>query len=141
MGDFWDHAFESLGDNVSILGSVLEDVADNLNPFSDEFLSGNAESTATEVERQLALEQGRDFDPVRADVTAAGGMDLIRDAASATGDDVKAAAGSALSTAGKAAGGVLDAITNPWVIGVVGTLVLAVFAAPYVIPAVKAATT
>lgn len=138
---FWEHAFESFGDNLSIIGSVAEDVAGNLNPFDDQFLSGNAENTATEVERQIALEQGRDVDPVRADVSAAGGMNLIRDAATNTAGDVKAAAGSALSTAGKAAGGVLDAITNPWVIAVVGTLVLAVFAAPYVIPAVKAATT
>ena len=139
-GGFWAHAFDDLGDNLSILGAVAEDVVDNANPWSEEFLSGEAKNTATEVERQLAADEGREVDQGRIDRSSAGGLELVSVAITETGSDVKAAAGSAVSTVGSAAGGVLDAITNPWVLGTVGVLVLAILAAPYVIPAFKAAT-
>jgi hypothetical protein len=141
MGDgFWEHAFDSFGDNIDIIGSVLEDVADNLNPLGDQFLSGDARNTAETVERQLAAAEGRDVDQSRIENSAQGGLELIDEGVRATASDVQAETGKVLSGAAEVAGGALDLVTNPWVIGAVGVVVLAVFAAPYVVPAVVAVT-
>lgn len=138
--DFWTHAFDSLGDNLSIIGAVGSDLLANVNPFSDEFLTGDATATATEVERQIARDQGRQVNPQRIDASKGGGLGTVRDATAKTVDDTKAAAGQALDTAGKAAGGVLDAITSPWVLGALALVVAGVLAAPYVVPAYRAVT-
>jgi hypothetical protein len=137
---FWEHAFDSFGDNIDILGAVVEDAADNLNPWSDQFLSGDAKNTATVVETQLAAEGNRDVDQSRIDRSAAGGLELIEEGVSATGGDVKAAAGTVLDSAGKVAGKALDALSDPWLLGALGFAVIAIVAAPYVVPAVVAVT-
>lgn len=138
---FWEHAFDSFSDNLAILGAVVVDVAGNTNPFSEQFLSGDAHATAAEVESQLSRDQGREYDLSRVESSAEGGLSLIGDAASQTGSQVGAAVGETLATAGSAAGKTLDALTNPWVLGALAVVVVGVLVAPYAIPAIKAATT
>lgn len=129
MSDFWEHAFDSLGDNLEIIGAVQADVIGNLNPFSDQFLSGDAYTTASVVESQNARDENRPIEPNRIHASGDGGLALISEAASETASQVKTAAGDVVSF-----------VTNPWVIGGVVTVVVAIFAAPYVVPALKAVT-
>lgn len=135
---FWEHAFDSFGDNVALLNAAAGDVIDNANPFSDQFASGNAHNTAAEVERQRALEQGREFDPDKVAASEGGGLGTIVQAVTDTGHDVGAAVGHTVAEAGKAAGGALDALTNPWVLGGLAAVVVLVLVAPYAVPAIKA---
>lgn len=138
MDGFWSHAFDSLEDNVDLFFAAVEDLSDNLNPLSDQFLSGDARNTATEVERQIARDEVREVDPARIERSAAGGLGTLRDAAEGTAAEIKAAAGETLDTTAQVVGGVLDALTNPWVLGTIGLVVVGVLVAPYAVPAFKA---
>lgn len=131
---FWSHAFGSLGDNLSIINAVAGDVEDNLNPFSDAFMSGDAGQTAAEVERQRALEQGRAYDQAKVDRSKDGGLATVGTAAEETGDQVGAKVGEVVDGAAAVAGGALDMLFNPWVLGAVAVVVVLVIAAPYVAP-------
>lgn len=125
--DFWEHAFDSLGDNFMIAWAASADLAENLNPLSDQFLSGDAINTAREVEEQRARDEGREIDPERIRQSASGGLELIEEGA-----------GQTAAAVGHEVGTVVGIVTNPWVVGAVVTLAIAILAAPYVVPAMKA---
>ena len=93
MSGFWEHAFEDVGDNLSLLNAVAGDVQANLNPFSDSFMSGDAPTTAEEAERQNAAREGRDYSQARADASGTGGLYTVGTAVEATGKDVGHALG------------------------------------------------
>jgi hypothetical protein len=131
---FWEDAFTGLSDNLTLIGTAVLDGTDNINPFSDAFLSGDAKRTAAEAERQNAEREGRAYDERRAEASAKGGLATIEEGVRATGADVGKKAGEVLSAGGKAAGSALDALTNPWIVGPVLVLVALVVAAPYVTP-------
>lgn len=138
---FWSDAFEDLSDNAAIVWAAVGDINDNLNPLSDQFLSGEARRTATEVEEQLAREQGREVDPRRIAVSSSGGLERIAEAGTQTGKDVGHAVASTLESGGKLAGGALDLLSNKWVLGGLAVVVVLAVAAPYIAPAVARATT
>ena len=131
---FWTDAFSSLGDNLTLVETSVLDATDNLNPFSEQFLSGEARRTAAEAEKQNAERAGRVYDERRAEASGKEGLATISQAVKDTGSDVGAKAGAALETGAKAAGSALDAITNPWIVVPVLLLVGLVVAAPYVTP-------
>lgn len=131
---FWEDAVSSFGDNLSLVKSAVLDGADNLNPFSDQFLSGDAKRTAEEAERQNAERAGRAYDEKRAAASSQGGLSTIYEGARATSADVGQKAASAIDTGAKAAGSALDALTNPWIVVPALLLVGLVVAAPYVTP-------
>lgn len=139
MSGFWSEAFDSLGDNLTLLGKAGEDVVQNLNPFSDEFATGEARATAAEVERQLAQRGGREFDQSRADQSAKDGLAKIVTGAKDTAKGAGKTIGTAADGASKVAGSALDALTSPVVLGIAGVVVVLVLLAPYLSPVVAKA--
>lgn len=131
---FWEDAFTNIGDNLTLVKTAILDGADNLNPMSDQFLSGDAKRTAAEAERQNAEREGRAYDERRAKESAEGGLENIPVAVRLTVDNVGKKTGEVLAAGGKAAGSALDALTNPWIVVPVLVLVGLVVAAPYVTP-------
>lgn len=136
---WWSEAFDNLGDNLTLLGKAGEDVVQNLNPFSDEFATGEAKATAAEVERQLAQRGGREFDQSRADASAKQGLAKLATGAKATVKDAGKTLAEGADAAGKAAGGALDLLTNPVVLGIGAGIVVLVLLAPYLSPVVAKA--
>jgi len=131
---FWSNAFSDFGDNLTLVETSILDAADNLNPFSDAFLSGDAKRTATEAERQNAEREGRAFSERRAQDSAKDGLSTISVAVTTTKEQVGQKAGELVDGGAKAAGGLLDALTNPWIVVPALVLVGLVVAAPYVTP-------
>lgn len=131
---FWEDAFTSFGDNLTLVKTAILDGADNLNPFGEQFLSGDAKRTAAEAERQNAEREGRVYDERRAQASAQGGLELVTEGVRATATDVGKKAGTALETGAAAAGSALDALTNPWIVVPALALVGLILAAPYVAP-------
>lgn len=127
MPGFWEHAFSSLGDNVALVNDAIGDLQDNLNPFSDQFMTGDAKRTATEVETQLARDQGRAVNQARIDASSHGGVTTIKDAGVKTGHQVATTAGHTIGTG-------LDLLTNKWFLAGVALVVVLAVAAPYVAP-------
>lgn len=114
--DWGVSAASNLGDSARLVSTAIQDTVNQVNPFSDDFLSGDAHYTAEEAERQNAARQGREYSQARADFSAHGGLSTIADAGDATVSDVKEAAGkvadAAVETVKKAAG-VLDWLLTP----------------------------
>jgi hypothetical protein len=137
---FWGHAFESLSDNLEIAGAAALDVADNLNPLSDQFLSGDAKRTATVVEEQLAHEDGREVDNSRIERSSHGGVERIVDAGKATTAQVGDVVAEVADGAAGAAGGALDLLTNKWFLLVAAVGIGLAVAAPYLAPVVARVT-
>lgn len=133
---FWSDAFDSLGDNLTLVGKVAEDVVGNLNPLSEQYATGDARNTAAEAERQNAAREGRAFDEKRAESSGKGGLTVVKDATKETIANVAKKTGETVDGAGKVAGGALDLFTNPYVLAGIGAVVLAILVAPYAAPVV-----
>lgn len=131
---FWEEAFTGLTDNLALVGTAILDASANANPFSDDFLSGKATRTAAEAEKQNAEREGRVYDERRAEASSQGGAETIYEGVRLTIGDVGKKTGEVVGAGAKAAGGALDALTNPWIVGPVLVLVALVIAAPYVTP-------
>lgn len=136
---FWSDAFDNLGDNLTLLGKAAEDLGDNLNPFSDQFASGDAKNTAAEAERQNAERAGREFSQERADASAKGGLEQVRKASAGTVADAGKTVGRIVDGGAKVAGTGLDLLTNPYVLAGIAAVVLAILVAPYAAPVVAKA--
>lgn len=131
---FWTDAFSGLADNLTLVETSILDVTDNLNPFSEQFASGEARRTAAEAERQNAEREGRVYDERRAENSSKDGIATVYEGVRATSSDVGTKVGDVVDTGAKAAGSALDALTNPWIVVPALILVGLVVAAPYVTP-------
>lgn len=122
-GNFFTHAFSSLGDNLTIVGAVAEDTW-------DAWWSGSkdAPNTAKAVEEIRAREQGRDVSQAKIDKSSKGGMELIDKAK----DMTVAQVGEKVGDVASGVGGILDLVTNKWFLGLAAAGVVLFVAAPYV---------
>lgn len=123
-GDF----LSNLWDDATIAVAAYTDVVDNLNPFSDSFLSGEAKNTALTAEVQNAERENRPVDVNHIISSGKDGVGKIGDAANDTVSQVLDKVEDATSFGLKAL---------PWVLGAVAAVGLLAVAAPYVSPVLR----
>lgn len=137
-------------DNLALIGTVVDDLGYNLNPFGEGFLSGDAPATALMAEIQNAQLEGRAVDPERARLSGGlltdaeekraaesnidTGLSLVGDAARKTASDVVEKVGDVADSVAKVGSGGLAILSNPWALGGVALLVVGAMTAPYWLP-------